>query len=111
MKKLQRRFIAVAFRDVLALVFIAAALLKWFDPAGQSKDAWLTAAKAATAAGNGVNATTVREPQGARPPSRAITCWLIHHLSPLPAGLRSTHRDRQWAKDEVPMAKETPRDA
>ena len=36
MKKLQRHFIAVVFRDVLALVFIAVALLKWFDPPGQS---------------------------------------------------------------------------
>jgi uncharacterized membrane protein YphA (DoxX/SURF4 family) len=36
MKTLRRHLIAVAFRHVLALVFVAAALLKWFDPAGQS---------------------------------------------------------------------------
>ncbi len=36
MKELQRHLIAVVFRYVLALVFVAAALLKWFDPSEQS---------------------------------------------------------------------------
>ena len=36
MKTLRRHLVAVVFRHMLALVFVAAALLKWLDPAGQS---------------------------------------------------------------------------
>ena len=36
MKTLRRHLVAVVFRHALALVFVAVALLKWSDPAGES---------------------------------------------------------------------------
>jgi hypothetical protein len=53
MKTLRCHLIAAVFRDVLALVFIAAALLKWFDPSGQSTY-YGTLAHAAPAVGRAI---------------------------------------------------------